>query len=157
MSYRAQLIEYMRKKVDCKIHLYGRGWANGPTGQTLGSLERGWLYGNDYAKAISGAKIALCFLNREVGDEFTVRSFEIPACGTMMLAERTKAHQMLFEEDIEAAYFETAEELLYKVQYYLVHDEMRKRIAEAGYRRALTSGYSWRERMAECLKKIKIQ
>lgn len=155
MKYRAQLIEYLVKKVDCKIHLYGRGWNQGPTGQTLGTLERGWIYGDDYAKVISGAKIALCFLNKKVGDEYTTRSFEIPACGTMMLAERTKTHILLFEENREAVYFETAEELLDKVQYYLAHDEIRKCIAEAGYRKAASSGYTWRERMAECLKLIK--
>jgi spore maturation protein CgeB len=155
MSYRAKLIENLVKKINCRIHLYGRGWTQGPTGSTLGPLERGWVYGDDYAKAISGAKIALCFLNREAGDEYTSRSFEIPACGTMMLAERTEAHLSLYEEDREAVYFETAEELLDKVRYYLAHDETRRRIAEAGYRRATGSGYTWRDRMAECLRLLK--
>lgn len=154
MTARAQFIEYIEKNINCRIKLYGRGWANGPTGHTLGSLEQGWVYGDDYAKAVSGAKIALCFLNREVKDEYTSRSFEIPACGTMMLAERTKVHQSLFEEDKEAVYFETAEELLDKVKYYLAHDDIRKRIADAGYRKIISSRYSWLDRMADCLKII---
>jgi spore maturation protein CgeB len=73
----------------------------------------------------------------------------------MMLAERTEAHLSLYEEDREAVYFETAEELLDKVRYYLAHDETRRRIAEAGYRRATGSGYTWRDRMAECLRLLK--
>ena len=154
MHNRAQIIEYLLRNIDCKFNLYGRGWANGPTGHILGPYERGWVYGEDYTKAISGAKIALCFLNNEVGDEYSTRSFEIPACGTMMLAMRTNAHALLFEEDREAVYFETAEELLEKVRYYLTCDEKRLCIAKAGYSRAVSSGYTWRDRMSECLRLI---
>jgi spore maturation protein CgeB len=75
------------------------------------------------------------------------RTFEIPASGAFMLAARTIEHQMFFEEDKEAVFFDSPEELVDKAIYYLRNEAARQAIAEAGHRRCVTSGYSWRELM----------
>ena len=43
-----------------------------------------------------------------------------------MMAERTDEHLSMFEENKEAVYFSSKEELLEKCKYYLVHDSERK-------------------------------
>jgi glycosyltransferase involved in cell wall biosynthesis len=153
MEARARSLCQLLNKVPCKLNLYGRKWEKGDTGAILGPYQRGWVYGDGYAKALCGAKIGLCFLNREVGDLYTTRTFEIPACGVFMLAERTDLHKELFAEDREAAYFDSDEELVDKVRFYLSHEVMRRRIAEAGYHKV--KEYTWKARMRECVAVLK--
>lgn len=100
----------------------------------------------DMGKAIQSNKICLGLLYRANRDLHTSRSFEIPACGGFMLAERTDEHRMYFEEDREAAYFSSFEEMLDKFRYYLAHEEERQRIAWAGYQRCVCSSYRYVDR-----------
>ena len=64
-----------------------------------------------------------------------------------MLAERTDEHLQLFKECEEAEFFNSREELLRKVQYYLDHDEKRINISAAGRQKCLDSGYSHHDRL----------
>lgn len=112
------------------------------------------LKNESYSKAISGCNISLCFLRKINLDLQTTRSVEIPACGSFMLAERTTEHQALFEEDKEAVYFDSDEELLEKCRYYMTHNAERMAIAEAGHKRCVNSGYSNEGRINEILKYV---
>ena len=107
------------------------------------------LWSDDYASAISAFRINLCFLRKANRDRHTTRSVEIPACGGFMLAERTEEHLALFEEDREAAYFSSDDELHDKVRWFLAHEDERARIARAGRRRCWTGGYTYEQRLEQ--------
>jgi spore maturation protein CgeB len=133
------------------VVVWGNGWGDW-TGRSPNLVIRNApLYEDDYAKAINATKINLCFLRKINRDEVTSRSVEIPACGGFMIAERTKRHLEFFEEGREAVFFDTQEELLDMVRTYLKDDEARKRIAEAGRVRCLTSGYNHRAQLQKML------
>lgn len=112
------------------------------------------IWHTEYAKAICCTKIGLCLLCKRHPDQSTTRTYEIAACGTFMLAERTDEHRELFEEGKEAEFFGSDEELIDKIKYYLSHDNERKRIAAAGRERCIKSGYSNNERFKEVINKI---
>lgn len=139
-----------------KVHVYGYPdtWKKLNLNQDNIVLHEESLYGKDYAEALSCAKISLCFLRKINRDLQTSRSIEIPACKGFMLAERTQEHLDLFEEDKEAVYFDNNEELLKKVTYYLKHEKERRQIAENGYKRCITSGYSYDDRVVQILKEV---
>jgi hypothetical protein len=109
------------------------------------------IYDEQYSWAISAARISLGFLRKICPDQHTTRSFEIPACGSMMIADRTTEHLAMFEEGKEAEFFDDATELLDKLRYYLAHEDERKRVAQAGFERCFRDGYSYRSRVVEIM------
>lgn len=112
------------------------------------------VWGDAYAEAISASKIALVFLSGMNRDVWTRRCFEIPACGTLMVAPRTPELLNLFAEDREAVYYGSREELLAKVRYYLAHEDERQRIANSGRQRCLRDGHSEIGRARQLLARV---
>ena len=147
---RAETIEYLLQ-AGVNLRVFGSEWQRASKNEVLSSQQIRVLHGEDYIQAIAGAKIGLVFLSHRNRDQYTIRCFEIPACGTMMIAPRTPVLQSLYDEDCEAVFFESREELLDKIRFYLVHDDTRSRIALAGHRRCLSGKNSNIDRAAEIL------
>jgi hypothetical protein len=107
--------------------------------------------GLDYARVIRSSKICLALFSERNRDQYSLRSFEIPACGGFMLAQRTPVMVSLFEEGKEAEYFGDKEELITKIDQYLKDDEARQRIAAACRERCLRDGHDIVSRMRQWL------
>jgi hypothetical protein len=123
----------------------------------LPCLQGNEVYGDDYARALTGANIGLGFLRKVCPDQHTTRTFEIPACGSMLLADRTDEHQAFFDEGKEAEFFSSEEELLDKVRFYSANSQPRKRIAKAGFERGITSGYAYIARLRSLMSTLSLQ
>jgi spore maturation protein CgeB len=123
--------------------------------QLLGEAWRGGeVYADDYARALTGARIGLGLLRKVCWDQHTTRTFEIPACGSLLLADRTDEHQEFFEESREAEFFESAEELLDKVRFYCSNEPSRGKIAKAGYERCIRGKYAYVHRVSAVLHRL---
>jgi spore maturation protein CgeB len=107
--------------------------------------------GSDYRRALCASKIGACFFSKWNRDQYTTRSWEIPACGVFLLSERTPAMQEFYREGKEAEFFESPEEFIDKVQFYVQNEGVRKRIAAAGYARVVASGNDIYSRMRQWL------
>lgn len=111
--------------------------------------------GDEYGKALCGAKICLCFLSKLNRDTYTRRCFEIPACGKVMLAERTDDLMHFFKEDEEACFFSSPKELVGKAQWLINNPDIRERIAQAGMRRVWADGHDVASRAKFLLSRVK--
>ncbi len=109
------------------------------------------VWGEEYNKALCGAKVALCFFSRLNRDTYTRRCFEIPATGTMMLSEYSDDLASLFAEGREADYFRSKEELLAKLALYIGDDARRDSVAAAGMARVRADGHDITSRLRELL------
>jgi spore maturation protein CgeB len=137
------------------VTVWGPEWHRSPNRHRFnGRVRYATLENTDYAAAIASAKIALGLLPRYNRNSSTTRSFEIPAIGTFMLAERTDEHLSYFREGKEAEFFESPEEMMEKITCYLSHEKARLTIAEAGHKRALSSRYTYKDVMLEDMSKI---
>lgn len=112
------------------------------------------VWGDDYNRALCGAKIALCFFSKLNRDTYTRRCFEIPATRTLMLSEYSDDLASLYREGEEADFFRNRDEMIHKVKMYLADDAARLDIAAAGYRRVVESGHDVDSRMAQMLQWI---
>ena len=112
-----------------RLALYGGYWDRIPR---FRGYARGVVPPDQYVEALWSTKIAVCLVRKANRDDHTMKSMELPACGAFMLAQRTWAHESLFEDGKTAALFSTPEDLADKVRYYLGHDEERERIRRAG-------------------------
>ncbi|HEY1804444.1 MAG TPA: glycosyltransferase [Terracidiphilus sp.] len=107
--------------------------------------------GADYRRALCASKIAACFFSKWNRDQYTTRSWEIPACGVFLLSERTAAMQEFYREGIEAEFFSSPAEFVDKARFYVNNESARKRIATAGYERVIASGNDIYSRMRQWL------
>jgi len=93
---------------------------------------------DEYVPLYQRAKIGVNVHNR---GKYTVggfRLFELPANGVMQISDGGEYLKEFFRVGEEIESYETAEELIDKIDYYLSHERARERIARAGYRRAIS-------------------
>lgn len=151
---RLALLEGMMRQ-GIRLRLYGppKYWnpviARSELLAPLGPVRQVW--GEEYNKAIAGAKMALCLLSKLNRDTYTRRCFEIPATGTLMLAPYTDDLACLFREDAEVIFFRTEHELMTKIHHYLRNPDDRRRVAAAGHKRVQADGHDIRSRMIQWL------
>jgi spore maturation protein CgeB len=116
--------------------------------------QGGEVYADDYARALTGSRIGIGFLRKACPDQHTTRTFEIPACGSLLLADRTEEHLEFFEEGKEAEFFGSCEELVDKVKFYCSNESARKRVADHGYKRCKEGGYAYVYRVRGALRSL---
>ena len=138
---RLEMIKYLVDK-GVRFNLYGdESWnfedfTKWPS--NFKKLKR--VSGHEYTKALNGATICLCFMSKLNRDQYTTRCFEIPACGSILLAERTEELSKLFIEGVHAFYFQTREELYSQVQRILKNDDKRSIVINESMKRLKKNG-----------------
>ena len=147
-------LDYFDALADAGIYfrIYGPEWHKAPARTWLKNMGKIFpVRGEDYTRVLCSSKIALCVLSRLNRDTYTRRVFEIPATQTMMFSEYTDDLATLFIENKEAVFFRSPSELVEKAKKYLADDQLRKNIAQAGYKKVTESGHDVISRMKQVL------
>lgn len=125
------------------VKIYGNSWNKLSWNSCLRRKKR-IIPGNtpceEMAKIIGASKIVLAFMREQIKETLACRTFEIPLCGGFMLHQRTKEAEDFFGADKEAVFFDAYEEMKEKIDFYLEHPELRKKIAKAGRDLVLSCG-----------------
>jgi hypothetical protein len=147
---RCQLLESLVRRVPASYAIWGSQWNKvGRHSPLVPHIKGRSVIMDEMAKAIGSAKLALAFLRKENRDDYTQRTFEIPACGGVLLAERTARHRSFFREGEEAEFFDpqSPEELIHKTTMLLNSASLREQLRRGGRRAVLQQRQTYRDRM----------
>jgi len=144
--YREWLVSNLMKQ-GINIQTYGYRWPNGmlSEGKMVEVFQRSKISLNmtncpswDIRYLLSSPR---AMLNRirspKVYEQIKGRHFEIPACGTMQLSYYVDGLERLFELGEEVVVYQSPEELVEKVTYYLNDPEELAQVQQRGYDRVI--------------------
>ncbi len=135
------LVDLVRRGVPLSI--IGDRWEKAPEWPELKThFKASHLRGDDYAHAIQASKICIGLLSKGNRDLHTTRSLEIPSLGSVLCAERTVDHELLYKDGEEAVFWSDAEECARQCKRLLDDPALRESIARKGRERYLSSGLS---------------
>ena len=108
---------------------------------------------DEYAETMRRSKISINFSQSIPGThQLKARVFEILFSGSLLMEPENPETTMFFDPMVNYVSFSTKEDLADKISYYLEHDDERQKIAESGYRRAVTEynhSQFWNKVMSE--------
>ena len=144
---RRELIQKVRQTYDFKMYGFGRDLDGRPLKQ---------VFGEEFSKVCNSAKIILgdnAINNRP--DYWSNKVYLTLGCGGFFLTPYAPGLEKYFNNKEHLVWYQTTDEALDLIEYYLSHSEERKLIADNGYK--LVHKYHTSDnRMKELLEKIKL-
>lgn len=117
-----------------KVHVYTGGESKELSGvHQMGSVN----YFDEMPLAFRHARINLNITLRTIQAGIPLRCFDVMGAGGFLLTNYQGDFLPLFEAGVDYDFYESREDMLYKTDYYLSHEEERKRIAENGHDKVL--------------------
>ena len=107
----------------------------------------------EMGRVYSASKIGI---NNSLNNDINMRIFEILSSGAMLLTSVVKGNGFseLFNDGQDLVTYKTKEELVEKIEYYLLHDSEREAIAKRGYELAI-SKHTYKNRLESMFSIIK--
>ena len=99
------------------------------------------------------SKVNLNISLRSILTGIPLRAFEIMGSGGFLVSNYQEDFLEFFKPDEDFICYMSIEELMSKVEYYLIHEKERTEIAENGYRKVKMS-HTYKERVDSILEKI---
>lgn len=150
----------IQKLLNHQIHvkIAGKGWENfAIKNQNISyfSFYGDSLFGDEYVRFISSSIMGLGFLSKLFPERHTTRTFEIPACGTALITERNEETIKFFAEN-EAIFYDSDEEMIEKIKYYMAHPAELEKLTQLGNKRVINDGRDYGTIIKHILKKVEL-
>lgn len=110
-----------------------------------------FVIGHDMVESINKYKI---HFNRNISDDLNYRTFETLGCQTFLLTNHTPGLDELFEIGKHLITYDSADDLIQKINYYLNNETERNKIAKNGYEHVINN-HTYLKRMEQFIKIIK--
>ncbi|WP_224994862.1 glycosyltransferase [Cesiribacter sp. SM1] len=111
------------------------------------------IAGEAYGHLLSSAYFGMGLLSKRFPEKHTTRTFEIPACGTLLLTEKN-LETLSFYSAEEVAFYTDVQDLIQQIIYLKTHkDELKKR-TERGHEKVKEAGYAYTTLLKAVLDKL---
>jgi len=144
---RVRLLEIISS--DKGLSLWGQNVDSIPKASRIHERYRGVAFGKEMYEILAASKITL---NHHIGIAANfannMRLFEATGVGALLLTDRKDNLHEMFEPGREVVTYDSPDECLAMIRYYLQHEEELRAIAQAGQRRTLRD-HSYAVRMEE--------
>lgn len=87
--------------------------------------------------------------------EIKGRNFEVPGCGGFLLTEKVEDLEKYYDVSKEIIYFDTEDDLIKNIKYYLSHEDERATIAQAGHERTLRE-HTYAHRFTDIFRQLRL-
>ncbi len=133
------LLQLLEAEVPLSIH--GARWQKSQYWSQLRAFcHQGFAVDAGYTALLSQAALCLGLLSHRNRDLHTQRSLEAPAASGVLLAERTSEHQLLYEEGVEALFWQTPQECVRIAKQLLGSKSELSSVRQAGHQRVAELG-----------------
>lgn len=134
--------------------VYGPRWRRHYPFGVRGVRIRSNVLAEHYTLAANSIRVGLVLLNSENRDLHTNRSFETPATGQLVLAQRTVEHAEMFDEEREAMFFDDLDEIPDILAQLTGSPGLLEKIALAGHRRITSHPNTYQDRARQIISHI---
>ena len=147
--------EEILKEVDknFSLNIYGPGWSKCKNKKLAKCYLKDCGTGSDMSRAVSSAKIVLNFVRSEHGCFHSMKTFEIPACGGVVLTNYTEEQAAFFKPDKEVFYFSAFEEVVPKIKSILKNYSNREAVRLRGME--AVKNHTYKTRIQELINIVK--
>ena len=101
-------------------------------------------------KIFKCSKINLNITSRSIKSGISQRVFDILGCGGFLISNYQPELAEYFTPDEDLVLYDSIDDLLCKIEYYLTHEETRRRIAQNGYEK-IKQNHSYNTRLTQIL------
>ena len=128
-------------EAEVPLSIHGARWQKSQYWPQLrASCYQGFAVDAGYTALLSQAALCLGLLSHRNRDLHTSRSLEAPAAAGVLLAERTSEHQLLYEEGVEALFWQTPQECARIAKQMLASKGELSSVRQAGHQRVAELG-----------------
>lgn len=112
----------------------------------------GQVIGEEMLRTLRRYRVQLNFFRPHNSESHNMRTFEVPACGGIMLAEDSVEHRDFFEDGREAFFFRTPEAMISSARHLLSISAIEANtIRRAARERSTQCGYTYSDRAQQAL------
>lgn len=120
-----------------------------PNVQNMGTIH----YMHEMPLVFQNSKINLNITLRSIKSGIPLRAMDVMGAGGFLLTNYQNDFNMHFTDGEDYVSFSSKDDLYYKIEYYLTHEDERKAIAENGCKKVRTE-HTYEQRLAEMISKI---